>query len=91
MRVPQIMAEFGVNPHEYYKNVELSGASDHVHIDPRHLLMNGLSLTIFPFAAKPLLREVMFGGDDEAYIAAMKERKEIIPDIVDNMIKIYSK
>ncbi len=44
--------------------------------------MNLLSLCIFPFAAKPVVLDILYNGDNEAYIEAMKERKLLMPRIV---------
>ncbi len=49
--------------------------------DPRQMMMNFLSLCIFPFAARPVITEIMYNGDEEAYIAAMKQRRVILPEM----------
>jgi hypothetical protein len=44
--------------------------------------MNLISLCIFPFAAKPVVLDILYNGDNDAYIAAMKERKVLLPKII---------
>ena len=54
--------------------------------DPRQLILNLISLCIFPFAAKPVVLDIFYNGDNEAYIAAMKERKELIPQLMKHLL-----
>jgi hypothetical protein len=44
--------------------------------------LNLLSLCIFPFAARPVVTDILYMGDTEAYIEAMKQRKQILPKLV---------
>ena len=55
-------------------------------ISPYHLLMNMLAMSIFPFAARPLLQNI-FGLSDERYDSFIEERKKILPDLVLNGLK----
>lgn len=50
--------------------------------DPRHLLLNILSMSIFPFAARPLFEKMLFGGNSQAYQLFLEERREVIPQTV---------
>ncbi len=51
--------------------------------DPRQFFLHILSLTIFPFAARPLLESIWQMGPDE-YDELMTERVEAIADLFDN-------
>ncbi len=55
-------------------------------VHPLQLLMNILSLSIFPFMAKPLLQQVT-GISKKQYNALMEERKKIVPMIIIQSIK----
>jgi len=55
-------------------------------INPLQLLMNILSLCIFPFAAKPLLQQVA-GISKKDYAALIEERKKIVPQLIIQSIK----
>lgn len=48
------------------------------HCNPVHLVVNMLSMCIFPFAARPILKSILFGGIDEKYEAFIDERKDEI-------------
>lgn len=56
-------------------------------IHPMHLLMNTMSMCVFPFLAKPMLQRVG-GMTDAQYMELMQERKKIITDFVINAIKV---
>jgi TetR/AcrR family transcriptional regulator len=55
-------------------------------VHPAQLLMNMLSLCIFPFAAKPIL-ELVGGISKTQFDALMEERKTMIPDFIISWIK----
>lgn len=57
-------------------------------VDPFHLLVNMLSLCIFPYAAAPLLNLILFDNRDEAVKRFRDERKESITSFVINAIKL---
>lgn len=54
-------------------------------VDPRHLMLNVIGLTIFPFAARPMLQAIAGLGSDQ-FEAMMKERKELIPGWINTML-----
>jgi TetR/AcrR family transcriptional regulator len=55
-------------------------------ISPLHLLLNLISMTIFPFVAKPLFQKNM-GLDDLQWRAIMEQRKKEIPKFIINALK----
>jgi len=82
-RMPQIIKEMGVDPSKAIKKMEEKGLVRPMEgLDPRQFLLNLLSLCIFPFAAKPMVLAILYDGDNEAYIEAMKERKLLLPEII---------
>jgi AcrR family transcriptional regulator len=82
-RMPQIIKEMGIIP---AKAIEKMGKGGVVPVpgglDPRQIILNLISLCIFPFAAKPVVLDILYNGDNEAYIEAMKERKILLPRII---------
>jgi AcrR family transcriptional regulator len=84
-RMPQIIKEMGIDP---ARTINKMGA-DFPSIDgmdPRQVILNLISLCIFPFAAKPVVLDILYEGDNEAYIAAMKERKTLLPNIIKQIL-----
>ncbi len=73
-RMPQVMKEMGFDPELVIKKVE---DKDHF----MQLIMNLISLCIFPFAARPIFTGLLFNGDNDAFVAAMNQRKEILPEM----------
>lgn len=55
-------------------------------IQPLQLLMNMLSMTIFPFVAKPMLQKNM-GVKDDQFNALMEQRKKEIPKFIIDAIR----
>jgi len=55
-------------------------------IHPVHLLMNLLSMTIFPFVAKPMLMRNL-GLGEKRFIQLMDERRKEIPRFIIDSIK----
>lgn len=55
---------------------------------PRDLTINILSLSIFPFAARPLLQIMFFGNDKKAYREFLIRRKETVREFILNSILV---
>ena len=55
-------------------------------VQPLQLLMNIISLNIFPFMAKPLLQHIA-GISKKQFDALMEERKKIVSQIIIHSIK----
>jgi TetR/AcrR family transcriptional regulator len=82
-RMPQIIKEMGVDPAVAMEKMGKEAGNDQTgKMDPRQFLINLISLCIFPFAAKPVVLDLFFNGNNEAYIEAMKARKKIIPQLM---------
>ena len=65
---------------------ELTAAKKTPGINPIHIVVNVLSMTIFPFIASPLLRN-RTGMNLEEFNKLMEERKKLIPVWIYAMIK----
>jgi len=59
-------------------------------IDPFHLYINILALSIFPVVANPLIRTV-FGFSNEQINQFYDERKTVVPEFILNALKGYEK
>uniref|UniRef100_UPI0032163EE6 TetR/AcrR family transcriptional regulator n=1 Tax=uncultured Draconibacterium sp. TaxID=1573823 RepID=UPI0032163EE6 len=55
-------------------------------MNPRDLIANLLAMCIFPFAAKPLLKLLLFNDDHENYNRFLEERKKTITEFALNSI-----
>jgi len=61
-----------------------------IEIDPFHIYVNILALTIFPVVAQPLLQTIFALSDDEMALF-FEERKQIVPTFISNALKGYEK
>ena len=84
-RMPQIMKEMGIDPVRTIDNMGANVPSI-AGMDPRQVILNLISLCIFPFAAKPVVLDILYNGDEQAYIEAMKERKTLLPQIIKQIL-----
>jgi hypothetical protein len=87
-RMPQIMKEMGIDPARAFQKMEEDGFVPSIGgMDPRQIILNLISLCIFPFAAKPVVLDILFNGDNDAYVAAMKERKKLLPRYIQQIMR----
>ncbi len=70
----------------YHQLVDRIGKDRVGKINPVHIMMNLMSLTIFPFMGKPMLRLVT-GADNREFNQMMEERKKLIPHWISMMIQ----
>lgn len=54
----------------------------------RHLVINIISLCIFPFVARPILERVIFQSDSQEFDQFMAERKKMIIDLIKNSLSL---
>jgi len=87
-RMPEIMKDLGLDPNIMRKNMEADQQFSKLPYDPRQIVINVISLCIFPFAARPIVQTLMYDGNEEEYIAAMQERKKIIPMMMKKLLNI---
>jgi AcrR family transcriptional regulator len=59
-------------------------------INPLHIMVNMVAMTVFPFVASPLLKN-RTGITDEQFNTLMEERKQLIPMWIKGMIEAGSK
>lgn len=86
-RMPQIIKEMGIDPELAIDKMKTdAGVPSSTGMDPRQILLNLISLCIFPFAAKPVALDILYNGDNEAYIEAMNARKKIIPQLMKQLM-----
>jgi len=86
-RMPQIMREMGIDPRVGFSKFEEEQVSGIFgRMDVRQFFINVLSLCIFPFAARSVITELLYNGDGEAYIDAMKQRKKLLPALIMNSL-----
>jgi AcrR family transcriptional regulator len=87
-RLFNVFREAGIEPariiEQFQSEIDQESIRD---IDPKELLLNMLSLCIFPFAAKPVMQRIFFENDNKAYLDFLKKRKETVSEFILNALK----
>jgi len=87
-RLFNVFLEAGIRPDYILKEFERSIDKGVIRgIDPKHLIINVLSLCIFPIAARPMMQRMFYANDPAAYQQFLNERKAVVSDFVINAIK----
>ena len=87
-RLSGAVQQLGLNPDKAFQAVrEEIDRGRIIDIDPRQLLVNIISLSIFPFAGKPMIRAILFENDDEAYHEFLESRKKEVSKFIINSIR----
>jgi AcrR family transcriptional regulator len=85
----QIMQGSGIDPRIFIEQFSAEMKAGNIRtIDPRHLIINMLSLCIFPVAARPLMQRVFFGNDEKMYKQFLVERKKVVSDFIIQSLKV---
>lgn len=97
-----ILQEVRTNPDKFIENAgagmnlkdlylskqwkQMAKSKGRIMIHPRHILLNALSMTVFPFIASPLLRSKT-GMGERQFNRMMDERKKLIPAWIMQMLE----
>lgn len=85
----KMVMKFGVNPQMVFDQIE--GAMDRgeiVRMKPQHLIVNVISLCVFPFAVRPVISFVIFKENQQELEAFYAERAVVIKKFVRDAIVI---
>ncbi|MGC8865445.1 MAG: TetR/AcrR family transcriptional regulator [Bacteroidales bacterium] len=82
-RIGSLIRGTGLNPQffiaQIYREIDAGNIKN---CDPRQLIVNMLSMCIFPFVAKPILQAVFFRNSEEEYAQFINERKTAITKFI---------
>lgn len=87
----KLIRKLGFDPKPILKMV--SDAMDRgeiIRMKPEHLIINVVSLCVFPFAVRPIIGYVAFGEDKKATDAFFEERKQVVKGFVLRAIAVSS-
>lgn len=85
----KLVAKYGLDPQPVFSYIQQ--AMDEgviIKMKPQHLVVNIVSMCIFPFAARPVIGFVVFKNDQKALETFYTERAEVIKEFVINAIVI---
>ncbi|MCF8335949.1 MAG: TetR/AcrR family transcriptional regulator [Bacteroidales bacterium] len=87
-RLLNIFLEEGIQPQLILEQFERAVQKGEIKaVDPKHLLINILSLCIFPIVARPMMQRMLYDNDSDAYNEFLRERKKVVSEFVKNAIK----
>lgn len=82
-QLADIMISAGINPDKIKQQIEKEIEDGKIeNIDYRQLVVNLISLTIFPIVAKPMLLRLLFDKNDNDYHQFLTDRIEQVPDFI---------
>jgi len=92
-RDPEFIANtiksLGMNPEIVFQLFEKEMEAENIRkMDPRELMVNILSLSVFPFAARPLMKALFFENNKKGYNEFLKKRKTTVKIFILNSILI---
>jgi hypothetical protein len=62
-----------------------------IEVNPRHLLVNMISMCIFPFVGRPILQTLIFNHDTVAFEQFLDDRKTEVIEFIRNSIAFEPK
>jgi hypothetical protein len=84
----RVMKGVGIEPKIFIDQFEAEIRKGTIRpMDPRHLIINIISLCIFPIVARPLAQRLFFQNDEKAYERFLEERKKVVSDFIIQSIK----
>ena len=87
-RLFNAFVDAGIKPEEILRQFKKAVDDDEIRdIDPRDLVVNLLSLCIFPVAAKPVMQRLLTDNNSDTYREFIEKRKNTVPEFILNAIK----
>lgn len=85
----KLAIKYGLNPMVIINQLqEAMDRGEIIRMNPHHLAMNIISMCVFPFAARPILKFMLFKDDPEALDQFYVDRAEVIKKFVIDAIVI---
>ena len=87
-RIVDLLSNMGIQPALFLDQIQAEIDKGIIKpIDPRNLLTNMLATCIFPFVARPILQNILFTNDEQAFAQFVEDRKKAVPEFIINAIK----
>lgn len=86
--LPEILIKQGAKPEIIFNAISKELENKNIkNISPIHLMVNVLSMCIFPFAAAPIIKGLLLNQSEEKFKIFIEERKKIVFEFVQNALK----
>jgi len=87
-RLVGIFKSSGLELDYFYSQIEKEVKEGKIEpVEPEHLLVNMISMCIFPFVGKPLINTIILSGSEKDFNLFIEERKKTISEFIINSIK----
>ena len=87
-RIVKLAGQSGVEPILFAKEIQHAVDDGIIKpIDPRQLIVNMISLCIFPFVGQPLVEAFFFNNDDKEFADFVEIRKKEVGEFIINSIR----
>lgn len=88
-RLERLIKESGFDPQLLITKIEVEIAAGHCQpFNPKEIIINIISLSIFPFVSRPLVQRVWYDNDPEQFRQFIIERRESLIKFIENAIFI---
>ncbi|MFO7656523.1 MAG: TetR/AcrR family transcriptional regulator [Bacteroidales bacterium] len=88
-RLADIIQSAGIQPKMLIEKIEKEVENGTIRpVSAINLIVNIISLCVFPFAARPLLQRLIFENNKQAYTAFIESRKTEVTSFIINAIKV---
>jgi len=88
-RIAQLMKEIGIRPELLIEQIEKEAEAGLIRsIEPKDLVINMLSMCLFPYIASPLIQKIMFNDNNASLNQFLEKRKNTIADFIIESIKV---
>jgi len=78
-----------IEPRKFFIPLEKQLIAEGYSINPTDFMVNVISMVIFPIAGKPIIKQIVFDGDNNEYNEFMEKRKESIVKFVMSALEGY--
>jgi len=86
-KIAEIMNSSKISPADIFQKLKTSIADEHLDdLDYRQLIINIISLSVFPLVGKPLIK-IIFTQNDKEFEQFIETRKKELPDFIMNAIR----
>lgn len=89
-KLTQVFFDAGIKPQiiiEQIRKTQNSHFKEKLDPDPRHIIVNMISMLVFPIAGRPILQRVLFNNDEVEYNQFLTERKKLLSSIIIKALK----
>lgn len=87
-RIARTIKSTGIKPQLFIDDINYEIEKGKIiPIEPLHLIVNILSMCIFPIISQPILQNLIFDENEEVYLAFIEQQKKEVPEFIINAIR----